>query len=600
MRIVELKDGSIISDSNPVSDREEIGKEYKLKRTKMSFKEALQLSFNNIMTKKGRTLLTAFASSIGIIGIALILSLSTGVNNYINKVQEDTLTSYPLSLEKTNVDTSTLMTSFMGSGNNSEHELDAVYSNDIMTNMISTMYGGVTTNNLKEFKKYIESNSEFSSYTNDIKYTYNLDLQIYKDYLKVNPSNLMAKMFGRDDTGNSMFSNNVVIFNELTSNRNLLNSQYDIVKGRLPQNYDELVLIIDENNEINDYVLYSIGIKDQKEIQETMQNMAQGKEIQKFEQTKYNYDDILNINYKLIFNSDLYEKDGNVWIDKSTDLNYIKKLVDNGINLKIVGIIKPKEGSNLSLTNGVGYTKELSSFVIEKNNQSTIVSEQLKNKDINVFTGVTFSGLETYETNLMKMGFVDMEDPYTINIYSKDFDSKNKIKDLIKEYNDEKEKNNLNDQKIEYTDYVDILMNSVTTIVNVIGYVLIAFVSISLIVSSIMIGIITYISVLERTKEIGILRAVGASKKDISRVFNAETFIVGLSSGIIGILITNLLNILINIAIKSLTGIVVKATLPVSGAITLVLISTILTIIAGLIPSKIASKKDPVIALRTE
>ena len=603
-RIISLKDGEVTSDSNPYDGKEIIEyKKGKTKKTNMSFFTALSLSLNNLITKKGRTILTSFAGSIGIIGIALILSLSNGVNNYIAKVQEDTLTSYPLTIEKNSVDTSTLMTSLMGSNSTNEHELDAVYSNDIMTSMISTMYVGMTTNNLKEFKEYLENNKEIKNYTNDIKYAYNLDLQIYTDSsLKVNPTNLMRNLFsnGNNNTNNNMFSNSVTIFNELTTNTNLLKSQYDIVSGKLPEEYNELVLIVDEHNEINDYVLYSIGLKDQRELQEVFINMSSGKEIQKFEQAKYSYEDILNIDYKLVLNSDYFAKENGVWVDKSNDFIYLKQLVNNGINLKIVGIIRPKEGSNISTKNGIGYTKELSEYVISKINESDIAKEQLSNKDINVFTGDSFKELETYENNLSTIGIVDLSDPYTINIYPKDFEAKDKIKNLIKEYNNEKEKNGFEDEKIEYTDYVDILMNSVTTIVNVIGYVLIAFVSISLIVSSIMIGIITYISVLERTKEIGILRAIGASKKDISRVFNAETFIVGLTSGAIGIIITCILNLLINVIIKNLTGVIVSAELPIIGAIILIIISTLLTIIAGLIPSKVASKKDPVIALRTE
>ena len=601
-RIISLKDGEVISDTNPYDGKEIVEyKKSKTKKTNMSFLTALSLSLNNLMTKKGRTLLTAFAGSIGIIGIALILSLSNGVNNYIAKVQEDTLTSYPLVIEKTSVDTSTLMTSLMGNKKSSEHNLDVIYSNDIMTDMITTMYSGITTNNLKEFKTYIENNKEIKNYTNDIKYAYDLDLQIYtKDSLKVNPSDLMGSMFGRNDSYNNMFSNNVTIFNELTTNTNLLKNQYDVVSGRLPDKYNELVLIVDENNEINDYILYSIGLKDQSELQETMINMSLGKEIKEFTQTKYTYEEILNTNYKLVLNSDYFVKQNGIWIDKRNDLVYLKELVDNGLDLKIVGIIRPKEDSNIYIKNGVGYTKELSEYIINKINDSEIAKEQLANKDINVFTNEAFKDLDSYESNLSKIGVVELDDPYIISIYPKDFESKDKIKDIIKEYNNEKIENELEEEKIEYTDYVGILMNSVTTIVNLIGYVLIAFVSISLIVSSIMIGIITYISVLERTKEIGILRAIGASKKDISRVFNAETFIVGLTSGAIGIIITCILNIFINIIIKNVTGVIVSASLPIVGAIVLIVISTLLTMIAGLIPSKVASKKDPVIALRTE
>ena len=601
-RIISLKDGEVINDTNPYDGKEVVDyKKGKSKKTSMSFFTALSLSLNNLMTKKGRTLLTAFAGSIGIIGIALILSLSNGVNNYIAKVQEDTLTSYPLMIEKNSVDSSTLMKSFMGENSNDDHEMDGIYSNNIMTDMISTMYGGITTNNLVEFKKYIENNKELKKYVNDIKYTYNLDLQIYtKDNLKVNPSNMMSLFTTTSENPSDSFSSGIAIFNELSTNKNLLNSQYEVISGKMPEEYNEMVLIVDENNEIVDYVLYSIGLKDQKEIQETMVNMMNGEEIQEFKETKYSYEDILDKNYKLVLNSDYYEKENGIWVDKSNDLPYISKLVEEGIDLKIVGIIKPKEGSNISVTNGIGYTQELTKYVINKINESEIVKEQLNNENINVFTNQEFKDLETLDNNLSKMGVVDIDSPYTINIYPKDFESKEEIENIIKEYNESKIEEGKEDDKIEYTDYVGLLMSSVTTIVNVIGYVLIAFVSISLIVSSIMIGIITYISVLERTKEIGILRAIDANKKDISRVFNAETFIVGLASGIIGILITCMLNVLINIVINNVTGVVVSATLPIVGAITLIIISTFLTIIAGLIPSKVASKKDPVIALRTE
>ena len=596
-RIIRLKDGEVISDTNPYDGKNVTEyKKVKTKKTSMSFFTALSLSLNNLMTKKGRTLLTSFAGSIGIIGIALILSISNGVNNYIDKIQEDTLTSYPLMIEKNSIDASTLIESFSGNKDSGKHDLDAVYSNDIMTTMISTMYGGMTTNNLKDFKKYIEESEEIKKYVNDIKYTYNIDYQIYtEDTLKVNPSNLMTSMFGYENK-NNMISNNLNIFTELTTNIKLLKNQYDVVSGRFPEKYDELVLIVDENNELNDYVLYSIGMKDQKEIQETMMNIIAGKEIPVFNQTKYTYEDIFNIKYKLVINSDYFKKENGIWIDKSSDISYLTKLVDSGLELNIVGIIKPKKGSNIAMNNGVGYTKDLSEYVINKINNSDIAKEQLSNKDINVFTGNKFKDLENFENNLYRIGVVDLEDPYIINIYPKDFESKDNIKEIINNYNSNKSEKD----KIEYTDYVGILMSSVTTIVNVIGYVLIAFVSISLIVSSIMIGIITYISVLERTKEIGILRAIGASKKDISRVFNAETFIVGFTSGMLGIIITCILNIIINVMIKKVTGVFVSASLPLIGAIILVIISVVLTIIAGLIPSKVASKKDPVIALRTE
>ena len=596
-RIISLKDGKITNDTNTYDGKSDAESKYvKSKKTSMSFFTALSLSLNNLMTKKGRTFLTAFAGSIGIIGIALILSLSNGVDKYIEKVQEDALTSYPLTLEKTTIDATSLMNSFINTNSNSDHKLDAIYSNNIMTDMITTMYGGVKANNLNKLKKYLEKHDDLDKYVNDIKYTYNLDLNIYtENSLRVNPSDMMSS-FGFETTAPAGMNNGIAIFNELSTNKKLLNSQYEVIKGRMPEKYDELVLIVDRNNEIVDFALYSIGLKDQKEIQETMMNMMQGKEIKDFKQTVYSYEEILNTKYKLVLNTDYFEKENGVWKDKSKDLVYIKDIVNSGLDLKIVGIIKPSENSNLSVTNGVGYTKELTEYVINKINNSKIVRDQKENKNINVFTNSKFESLESYETNLAKMGAVDLEDPYTINIYPKNFESKEEIENILKEYNDQAKE----EDKIEYTDYVGILMGSVTTIVDVIGYVLIAFVSISLVVSSIMIGIITYISVLERTKEIGILRSIGASKKDISRVFNAETFIVGITAGLIGILVTSVLNILINIIIKNVSGIVVNASLPIVGAIILVLISVILTVISGLIPSKVASKKDPVIALRTE
>ena len=598
-RIISLKDGKITNDTNPYNGEEiEEYKEGKTKKSRMKFITALGLSLNNLMTKKGRTILTSFAGSIGIIGIALILSLSKGVNNYIEKVQEDTLTSYPITIQKQSVDLGTVMKTLMDKNKSTEHENDAIYSNDIMTNMMSTMYGKVKTNNLAKFKEYIEDKKVFDEYVNDIKYTYNLDLQIYKDNLRVNPSEMIS-IFGYD-TSNSMttaMTDDMVIFNELSENKKLLNSQYEIVSGKMPEEKDELILIVDKNNEINDFVLYSIGLKDQSEIQETIANMVARNEIKEFEQVKYTYDEILNTRYKLVLNSDYYVKQNGIWMDYSQNPSYMKDVLDSSLELKIVGIIRPKEDSNISLEQGIGYTNALTKYVVENINNSSIAKEQLNNKDINVFTGEPFIGVETVDTNLQKIGVVDLDNPYTINLYPKNFESKEKIENLISKYNDNQK---TDEDKIEYTDYVGILISGITTIVNVIGYVLIAFVSISLIVSSIMIGIITYISVLERTKEIGILRAIGASKKDISRVFNAETFIVGLTSGAIGIIITCILNIFINIIIKNVTGVIVSASLPIVGAIVLIVISTLLTMIAGLIPSKVASKKDPVIALRTE
>lgn len=606
-RIVSVKDGKVLNDTNPYDGSKVIKAKKKNKKTNMNFFTALSLSLNNLMTKKGRTFLTAFAGSIGIIGISLILSLSNGVQNYIDKVQADTLTSYPLTIEKESVDISNMLSIMAKNNEKTEHEKDAIYSNDIMSDLISTMSNEVRTNNLKDFKKYLNDNKEeLDKYANDIKYTYNLDLQIYsKDtndgIIKLNPNNILS-MMGMGTTTETMatnsgtFMNSVNVFSELSNNESLLKSQYDILKGRLPENYDEVVLIVDENNEISDYTLYSIDLKDQNKLIEMMKSIKSGKKIEVSEQTIISYDDILDTEFKLILNSDIYKNIDGKWLDYSNNTDFMRKLIEKSLSLKVVGIMKPNSNSTIETAGGIGYTSKLTDYVIEGISNSKIVKEQKNNEDINIFTGEKFNVGETVDNNYKKLGFVEEDNPNAINIYPKDFESKEEIEEIIKNYNKDKD----SDDKIEYTDYIGILMNSVTTIVNIISYVLIAFVSISLIVSSIMIGIITYISVLERTKEIGILRAIGASKKDIRRVFKAETFIIGLISGLLGVGITALLNIPINKLIFNLSGINVGVNLPIVAAIILVIISLSLTLIAGLIPSNMAAKKDPVEALRTE
>ncbi len=595
-RIIKIMDGVIEDDSNPY---EEIEKKEEEKATKkksnMSFKTAVSLSLNNLMTKKGRTILTAFAGSIGIIGISLIMSLSNGIEDYIAKVQRDTLTSYPLTIERKTVDLASFMSS-MAKENTEKHEDDLIYANNVMTDMMSMVTKEVTTNNLVDFKKYIENSAKIKDLVNDIKYVYSLDLNIYdsdtsKGINQINPSNIMEEL----GMSNMMMSG-YNVWMELSDNKKLLSSQYDIVAGRLPDAYNEIVLIVDENNAVNDYALYSLGLKDKNELYELFQSTMRGEKYETTDKT-YTYDDILNLKYKLVLNSKIYQKENGIYISKKDDLKFMKDLIDKSEEIKVVGIIKPNEEAAISATTGgIGYTSLLTKYVIEENNKSEIAKEQLNNKDVNVLTGNKFEGIDTYENNLTILGIVNEDEPSAINLYPKSFDDKEKIQDLIKEYNDGKEEND----KIQYTDYVGLLMSSVTTIVNIISYVLIAFVSISLIVSSIMIGIITYISVLERTKEIGILRSIGASKKDVAHVFNAETFIIGLSSGVLGILITFLLSIPINIVLKNLVDITGLCKLPILGSIVLVIISVLLTVIGGLIPAKVASKKDPVIALRTE
>ena len=615
-RIISIKDGKIINDTNAYDgkintkqDKETI--KTKTKKTSMSFKTALSLSFNNLLTKKGRTILTAFAGSIGIIGISLILSLSTGVNNYIARVQEDTLTSYPLSIESATADMSTMLTDLANQNKREKHQDKLIYSNDIMSSMVESMSSQIKTNNLTEFKKYLEENSdELDKYANDIKYTYNLDLQIYKKdtdkITKLNPSTVFQSFgFNYQQETSPMNSsqymeNRMNVFNELSENKNLLKNTYDILAGKLPEHYDEVVLIADSYGEISDYALYSIGIKDQTELTKMTEKIMKGEKLEKTTQTSYTYDELLNTEFTLVLNTDYYQKQESIWVDKSSDESYMKKLIDKSLTLKVVGIIKPNEESSITTSGEVGYTKELTDYVIENINNSEIAKEQLKSTDKSVLTNTNFSSINTYEMTLASLGIVSLDTPKTINIYPKDFKSKEDIIKIIDKYNKEKENNKEKDLVITYTDYVGILMNSITTIVDVISYVLIAFVSISLIVSSIMIGVITYISVLERTKEIGILRAIGARKKDISRVFNAETFITGLISGVLGIIITIILNIPINIIIKNLSGISNVSSLPPLAAIILIAISVFLTVVAGLIPSSYASKKDPVVALRSE
>ncbi len=605
-RVIKLLDGLVISDSNPYNIEETKTEDLKNKRTSMNFLTALSLSFNNLLTKKGRTILTSFAGSIGIIGIALILSLSSGVNNYINRVEEDALSSYPLVVEKNTMDMNELMTSFMGlSTDDGEHEKDKVYSNDILVDMLSTMTKGVKTNNLKDFKTYIDKEERLKDLTLSIQYKYNVNLNIYKEenekIIKINPTEIFNDFLGGMDANqmSMMSSNTYQVFSEMIDNEDLLKSQYDLLAGSWPKNENELVLIVNENNEISDYILYALGIKDQAELADIYNKVMTGKEVTSKE-SSYTYEDLLNTEYKLILPTDLYEKVGNIWLEKQTEAS-LKEVVKNGIPLKIVGIIRGNEESTGASINGsVGYKSSLITKMVNMINESEIVKEQKANPNVNVFTGSGFDAMSSYEKNLEILNVYDFNSPSSVSFYAKDFDSKEEIIDIIDAYNKKQTDNKKEENVIRYTDIVGTMIGSVSSIVNTISYVLIAFVTISLIVSSIMIGIITYISVIERTKEIGILRAIGASKKDVSRVFNAETVIVGFSAGLMGIIVTVLLNIPINIIIKEITGISGISSLPILGAIILIIISIILTLIAGLIPSRVASKKDPVEALRVE
>lgn len=640
-RIIDLKDGEIKGDTNPYNKSDENNETTKDKKTNMNFLTALSLSLNNLMTKKGRTILTAFAGSIGIIGIALILSLSSGVQNYINRVQEETLTSYPLMIEDNSVDLTSVMTEQMDKLKKDENtkQSNKIYSNNMMTDTLSIMSSKVQSNNLKSFKEYIEKNKEINKYTTSIDYKYNIELQLYKSdiedkIVKVNPNTILSTM-GITDMQASYFMFKDV-FSEIIDNDELNNQMYEIVSGRMPKNYNEVILVVDKNNRISDYVLYALGLKDQQELKDMFEKVRKGEKLVTTD-TSYEYSELIGLKFKLLLNTDYYEKVNGLWIDKSEDEEFLREKLKDSEEITIVGIIKPNKDSAVtsSTLGGILYTDSLEKHVLKKVEDSQIVKEQKQNPEINIITGLEFSNEEfnindlsfeqqmylsslnqeelaevitkykesyslTYEKVLEKLGSIDLDNPSGIYIYAKDFESKDAIKNIINDYNEQQRKNSKEANVINYNDVVGMLMSSVTDIVDIISYVLISFVSISLVVSSIMIGIITYISVLERTKEIGILRAIGASKKDVSRVFNAETLIIGFTSGMFGILITVLLNIPINIIIKKLTGVSNITQLPLNGAIILIMISVILTIIAGLIPAKLASKKDPVESLRSE
>ena len=670
-RIVRLLDGRITDDTMPyeptdsrVTENSKAKRAKKKKGTSMSFLTALSLSANNLMTKKGRTLLTAFAGSIGIIGIALILALSSGFQSYIKKVEEDTLSSYPIAIEEEQVDYSSMMSAFMGQhvGEASEKEDGKIYSNNIISEMLNSMMSQVKVNNLADFKKFIEDRDNgFDELVSDIQYGYSTTLNIYKEdtsdgIVQVNPSTVldtigMGQLSGM--SGSSMMNSSMMgggswdVWSELIGNQTLLESQYDVIAGRWPDAYNEIVLIVDENNEISDYALYALGLKDQNEVADTMTRLAKGEEVVSYK-TEYTYEDILDLRYRLIVNTDFYSynEENDSYTDVRDDEDSYRAAIADGIQLQVVGILRPDPDAVTGAVSGsVGYTSALMEYVINKINASDIVKKQAAAPETDVITGLPFTkdGEEvementfdittltpeqqaylaslsqeeldtlmasymqpatssaTYDGNMEAFGVADLEKPSSIMIYPVDFASKDMISDKISEYNDAVRAEGREEAVINYTDYIGLMMSSISTIINAISYVLIAFVAISLVVSSIMIGIITYISVLERTKEIGILRSIGASKHDISMVFNAETLIVGFVSGAMGIIVTMLLIIPINAIIKNLSGISNVAGLPWLAALILVLISMALTFIAGLIPAKMAAKKDPVVALRSE
>ena len=693
-RIIKLKDGQIIDDSNPYDGREDTRNDYEIelkksKKTSMSLMTALSLSFNNLKTKKGRTILTSFAGSIGIIGIALILSLSNGVNNYINNIQKETMLSYPIEINQESLDLSSIMKDTRPTDKKTNHKKDAIYSDNTSINDNYLLSSYTSKNNLTEFKKYLDNkNNEINKYIGDngIIYSYDTKFSVYTYDTNNKLINTDGTTF--NNTNNNPYIPEVVtntvnnLFSELMpsnkDNNNIsksITNEYNLIYGSWPKEYNELVLVIDQNNEIPIDTIYNLGLLPSKDYKEILKKTSNNEEV-KLDTKKISYEDITNITLKLLIEPDFYIKNKNNLYEYIKDNEgKVEELVkNNSTNLKIVGILKQKkESKNETISTTIGYTKKLTDYIINKTNESNIIKDQENNKDKNIITGLKYkvssdeekaseaktylSNLSvsekaklsttilkqayanspnitdrliemsesdlaqsldiylqnpdketlvsiydnyisngTYDDNMKSFGKVDINTPSTIRIYTDSFENKDLITEEITKYN-----NRVEDKyKITYTDYVGLLMSSITTIINTISYVLIAFVSISLVVSSIMISIITYISVLERTKEIGILRAVGARKKDVSRVFNAETFIEGLIAGLLGIIITILLNIPINIIIKKLVDIDGISKLPLSGAITLIIISVLLTLIAGIIPSRIASKKDPVESLRSE
>ncbi len=788
-RIIRMLDGVITGDSNPLT-KEELGqlkesaKEEKApkqgKKPSMSFGTSFGLSLKNLFTKKGRTALTSFAGSIGIIGIALIYAVSHGTTSYIDLVQEDTLASYPLTLQSQSMDLTSLMQSFMGMAHSdTEHETDAVYQKPMMYDMVNALNSTETMqNDLRTFKAYIEdvwmdpeNENNLRDAVSGIQYTYDLDLLVYTEnvdgtILRSDSQELMQDLlleyFGMDmsslssmteSSGMSMMSSGSSLWEEMLSGENgslvspLLENQYDVIYGSWPTEYNEIVLVVDENNEIDDMTLYALGLKSEEEIDEIMTAAMNQTELE-VEQQSWTYEEICDMEFRVILNSDCYVEDENtgLYVDLRETSAGLKYLYDNGISLKVSGIIRPNEDASSSMLTGtIGYTSELTEYIMEHAKEADSVAAQLANPDIDIFNGLPFRetasdltqaekeeefrayladldeegkaeayirimsipsqeqidqavdqmvgdmeraeleetmaqaiagqtgmssdeileytssmsdeelygmflemaaeqyreqyaqgvqaqmstmsteqlayaldmAVETYtaeqfeqyydevlefseadyESNLRELGYVDPEEPAAINLYASSFENKEVIEDAIADYNETADEM----EQISYTDYVGLLMSSVTTVINAITYVLIAFVAVSLIVSSIMIGVITLISVQERTKEIGILRAIGASKRNVSSMFNAETMIIGFTSGALGVLITYLLCIPINMILHHLTGInSLSAYLPIPTAVILVLISMGLTLFSGIIPSKSAARKDPVVALRTE
>ncbi len=681
-RVIRISDGVVTDDSDPcVNERltEEqvqqhaIADASKGKRS-MSYASAVALSFTNLMTKKGRTFLTAFAGSIGIIGIALILSLSDGAQNYIAETEESTMGSYPLTIQETSVDMASMMTSMMGTAESSaaENTSGEVESKDLVTDMVSGVTEGATENDMGAIKEWLDSNpGDIDELVTDIQYAYDTPLNIYKadtskGPVQVNPATVMDSLgFSMSGSTQTEMLSSMSggtgsaydVWTPLLSNKETWERDYDVVAGRMPEAWNEVVLYVDKNDRISDYTLYALGLLDQADLRGMMSDALAGEKVSAADKTSYSYDELMDLEFKVLPETAKYaEGDDGVWEDKSEDDDYLTQAIDDAESVRVVGIVRPtEENSSGSNWGAVLYTPELMEHLVNEVNESDVVAAQEENPDTDIFTGVPFAtndaealtmesieamieqmpgeqgeqigayvdqmraqGMSdeeiaeafseqmsketdnaTYEGNLEKLGVADLDEPASISIYPVDFEAKERVDELIDEYNDQIAADG-EGQEIQYTDIVGTMMSSVTDIVNAITYILIAFVAISLVVSSIMIGIITYISVLERTKEIGILRSIGASKRDVSRIFTAETFIIGLVSGVLGIVVTVLLDIPVNVIIEQVAGVKDLAAVPVGAGAALVLISVVLSLIAGFAPSRVAAKKDPVTALRTE
>lgn len=633
-RIVQVLDGNILSDSNPYEPTKESKQgDIQFTKTKMSFMTALALSFNNLLTKKGRTFLTAFAGSIGIIGIALILALSNGVSDYVKKVQEDTLVSLPLTISEQNQ--SNLLATSPDLSDKPYKDNNELGVNTVLTNLLKKQIG---KNDIASFKTYLDEHaSEVAKLTKDIRYQYNLQPYIYASDTSNGPKSILPSNIASEvDTTNQTikgYLQNIDYWSQLSSDEEMLNAQYDVLEGRLPKDKSEIVLIVDEDNQISDLLLYSLRIKDPSELNDA-------KKLDELKSQTYQYSDFIGKTFKAVVNTNRFAKENNQWINKIDDAAYMKTQIENGLELTIVGVLRQKEGTSSGVNSpsgGVAYTSALIDYTSEQIQNSDIVKEQEANPTINVFTSKPFTkdpkpfnsadlteeekiqlvkmtpeqqaqyiqqynenSAATYEENLAKLGVIDKSKPAAIEFYTSSFQQKQELKDFINAYNTAKKDAGEDDKVLAYSDDIQTIMSSITTMVGVITTVLVGFVAISLIVSSIMIAIITYISVLERTKEIGILRAMGASKKDIRRIFTAETAIEGFISGVLGIAITLLATLPINAIVAKMTNVENVAQLPWEAALILIGISIVLTMLAGLIPSRIAAKKDPVESLRSE